>query len=138
MKNIIFNKSYKYLLLDNLNPNEKLSKFLKDNTINRFFSSPIIGNIIICDGDVYNTLKIINDLAFLKGNFILLTKGNINDYFIKRANNIYQDLNISVTLELKNIEDYSLYLDSYLTIIGNEEFVLKIKDSFKYSNYIIT
>ena len=138
MKNIIFNKLYKYLLLDNLNPNEKLSKFLKDNTINRFFSSPIIGNIIISDGDVYNTLKIINDLAFLKGNFILLTKGNINDYFIKRANNIYQDLNLNVSLELKNIEDYSLYLDSYLTIIGNEEFVLRIKDSFKYSNYIIT
>ena len=83
MKNIIFNKLYQYLLLDNLNPNEKLSKFLKDNTINRFFSSPIIGNIIISDGDVYNTLKIINDLAFLKGNFLLLTKGNINDYFIK-------------------------------------------------------
>lgn len=138
MKNIIFNKLYQYLLLDNLNPNEKLSKFLKDNTINRFFSSPIIGNIIISDGDVYNTLKIINDLAFLKGNFLLLTKGNINDYFIKRANNIYQDLNLNVSLELKNIEDYSLYLDSYLTIIGNEEFVLKIKDSFKYSNYIIT
>ena len=138
MKNIIFNKLYQYLLLDNLNPNEKLSKFLKDNTINRFFSSPIIGNIIISDGDVYNTLKIINDLAFLKGNFILLTKGNINDYFIKRANNIYQDLNLNVSLELKNIEDYSLYLDSYLTIIGNEEFVLRIKDSFKYSNYIIT
>ena len=138
MKNIIFNKLYQYLLLDNLNPNEKLSKFLKDNTINRFFSSPIIGNIIISDGDVYNTLKIINDLAFLKGNFLLLTKGNINDYFIKRANNIYQDLNLNVSLELKNIEDYSLYLDSYLTIIGNEEFVLRIKDSFKYSNYIIT
>lgn len=138
MKNIIFNKLYQYLLLDNLNPNEKLSKFLKDNTINRFFSSPIIGNIIISDGDVYNTLKVINDLAFLKGNFLLLTKGNINDYFIKRANNIYQDLNLNVSLELKNIEDYSLYLDSYLTIIGNEEFVLRIKDSFKYSNYIIT
>ena len=138
MKNIIFNKLYQYLLLDNLNPNEKLSKFLKDNTINRFFSSPIIGNIIISDGDVYNTLKIINDLAFLKGNFLLLTKGNINDYFIKRANNIYQDLNLNVSLEFKNIEDYSLYLDSYLTIIGNEEFVLRIKDSFKYSNYIIT
>ena len=47
-------------------------------------------------------------------------------------------LNLNVSLEFKNIEDYSLYLDSYLTIIGNEEFVLKIKDSFKYSNYIIT
>ncbi len=148
MSNLVFNKLIQYLVLDDIEKltdkndfsQEELLSFLQDSNTSSYLTSPIIGNTIITDGNIYTTLKIINDLALQQGNFALLISKeyeSINAYLVKRASEIYKSLNINVSITLYTLDSYNNYIDRYLTLIGNENFVLSGKKVFPYCNYII-
>lgn len=148
MNNPVFNKLMQYLVLDDITKlkdqedftKEELLAFLQESNTSSYLTSPIIGNTIITDGNLYTTLKIINDLALQQGSFVLLTSKNnerLNNYLVSRACEIYKSLNIDVSLTIYMVQSYDSYIDHYLTLIGNENFVLKGKSLFPYCNYII-
>ncbi len=148
MNNPVFNKLIQYLVLDDIEKlkdeddfsKEEILAFLQESNTSSYLTSPIIGNTIITDGNLYTTLKIINDLALEQGSFVLLTSKNhekINNYLVKRAEEIYKALSINVSLTIYIVISYNDYIDRFLTLIGNENFVLSGKKLFPYCNYII-
>lgn len=149
MSNSVFNNLLNYiqndniediLNYDNINDKNDIMAFLNASETSTYLTSPIIGHSIISDGNFYTTLKIINDISLLHGEFTLCIGGvnqAINMYLIKRANEIYERLNIDVKIAIDYDFSLNKYKDNYVTIIGREKFVLSLKEKCLYSNYII-
>ena len=149
MSNAVFNYLLKYitkdkikdiLAYDEVGSKKDIIAFLTFSETSSYLTSPIIGNTIITDGNIYTTLKIINDVILLHGEFtinISNTNKVLNTYLVKRANDIYQKLNMDIRLFI----DYSLsankYQDKYVTIIGSKAFVIEKKEQLPFANYII-
>ena len=98
-------------------------------------------NILITEGDILSILKIIHDLEYYQGNFILyINDDNIGTitYLVSRANKIYKLLDIDVKIKIDYSENYNKYADDFVTIIGSEDFVNTSYKDFKEYNLIIT
>lgn len=151
MNNIIFTKLLEYiyddedalttlLQADQLKEKDNIIAFLNSCNTSSYLTSPIIGNSILTEGDIYTTLKLINDLALYQGEYTLYINDEnkaTNAYLVKRANDIYASLGIEVTIIIDFAQNYNNYLGSPVTLIGSEDFVLTSKEDFPYGNYII-
>ena len=114
--------------------------FLEFSINEDYLSKEINTSIIITNGDIYGTLKIIHDLAFKTGNFILFVNENnvaTNYYFVTMANMIYENLGLNVHLKIDLNRNYNKYLTKDVTIIGNMEFTREAKVDFPNANLII-
>lgn len=102
--------------------------------------NPIIGNIIITEGDVLSVLRIIYDIMNYEGEYTLyINEDNVGTitYLISRANILYKEYKLNLFLKIDYSENYNKYLDEIVTIIGSYEFVSVASKDFKSANKII-
>lgn len=114
--------------------------YMEFTNADRVLNKSILGNIIIIEGDILSVLKIIHDLVYYSGDYILyINNDNIGTitYLINSANNIYEDSNANVHIKIDYNRNYNKYLNELVTIIGSEEFVNTAYRDFKQSNLII-
>ncbi len=114
--------------------------FLEFSNDAKTLTAPIAGNILLTEGDVLTTLKIIHDIINYEGEFIIhVNESNVgvNTYLIDRANKIYQDYNLNINLKIDYAPNYNAYLNSLVSIIGSEDFVKVASLDFKNANQII-
>ncbi len=105
---------------------EDIINYLEFASNDNAIKAPIVGNIIITEGDIISILKIIHDITHYEGVFTLyINYDNMGTiaYLINRANKIYQELNLNVKIEINFAENYNQYLNELVTIIGSEKFV---------------
>lgn len=98
------------------------------------------GNIIITDGDILSILKIIHDMIYYEDNYILyINENNMGTiaYLISRVNSILEEFEINTLIKVDYSRNYNKYLDKYVNIVGNENFVNMVKLDFKDYNSII-
>jgi len=82
---------------------EDIISYLEFSKNDKFLKSPIIGNIIITEGDILSILRLINDITTYNGEYIIhINEDNTGTitYLISRANKIYKELNIGVNLKI--------------------------------------
>lgn len=114
--------------------------YLEFSVNEEYLSKEINTSIIITNGDVYVTLKVIHDLAFKSGNFIIFINENnaaTNYYFVTMANKIYEDLELDVHIKIDLNRNYNSYITKEVTLIGNEKFINEAKNDFEKCNYIV-
>lgn len=114
--------------------------YLEFASLGNKITNPIIGNIIITEGDVLSVLKVLDDLCDYEGTYILYINGDnigINTYLVSRVNKIYQELGINIVVKIDYSENYNSYLEELVTLIGSEEFINETQDDFSNSNKII-
>lgn len=119
---------------------EDIFNYLEFHSNGRELNSPIIGNIIITEGDILSVLKIIHDITNYNGEYILyINEDNIGTitYLVSRANMIYKEFSINVNIRLDYNENYNAYVNNLVTIIGSEEFVNTAGDDFPSGNKIV-
>jgi len=107
-----------------------------DNSLN----GPILGNIIITEGDILSILKILNDLKNNTGEYIIyINNDNIGTvtYLVSRANKIYKDLGLELVIKIDYSDNYNEYLESLVTVIGSEAFIKESELDFSNANHII-
>ncbi len=122
-----------------INSND-LIEYLEFSINEDYLNHEIKTKVIITNGDVYTTLKIIHDLAFEKGIYILYINDNnvsTNYYFVSMVNKIYEKLNINVNINIDMRKNYNDYLNEEVTIIGSSNFVREAKKDFTKANVII-
>ena len=119
---------------------EDILNFLEFTPAENVLNAPIVGNILITEGDILSVLKIIHDIANYSGRYILyINDDNLGTitYLVKLANKIYQELNINIILEIDYSKNYNRYLNELVTIIGSEDFVKTASIDFPNANQII-
>lgn len=129
---------------DNLNElnitSEEIINFLEYSVKEEYLSDEIKTKVIITNGNVLCTLKIIHDLAFEEGNYILFINEenvSINYFFVDIVNVIYRKLKINVQIKLDLNINYNKYLDKDVTLIGDETFINEAKNDFQNVSTII-
>ena len=96
-------------------------------------SGPIIGSVIITEGDILSILKIINELKKYEGEYILYINGdNLGTitFLVNTVNYIYENLGIKVRIKIDYNNNYNEYVDNLVTIIGSESFILETEIDF--------
>lgn len=119
---------------------EEIINYLEFASDNYSLNSPIIGNIIITEGDILSVLKILNDLKNYSGEYILYINGdNLGTitYLVSRANMIYRENNLNLLIKIDYSENYNNYLNELVTLIGSETFIEESFDDFSNANKII-
>lgn len=119
---------------------EDIINYLEFNTNSNTLNAPLVGNVIITEGDVLSVLKIIHDIVNYSGEYILyINEDNLGTitYLISRANMIYKNLGFNVNIKLDYSENYNAYLNNLVTIIGSENFVNTAILDFTNANKII-
>lgn len=119
---------------------EEILNYLEFTQDGYVLNAPIVGNILITEGDILSVLKIIHDIVNYTGKYILyVNDDNIgtNTYLVKLANKIYKELNINVVLEIDYSKNYNKYLNELVTIIGSDNFVKTVSYDFPNANQII-
>ena len=119
---------------------EEILNYLEFTQDGYVLNAPIVGNILITEGDILSILKIIHDIINYTGKYILyINDDNIgtNTYLVKLANKIYKELNINVVLEMDYSKNYNKYLNELVTIIGSDNFVKTVSYDFPNANQII-
>ena len=119
---------------------EEIINYLEFSINEDYLKAEIKENIIITNGDVYGILKIIHDLAFEKGKYILYINANnisTNYYFIKMANKIYEALDINVKIKEDLSSNYNKYLNSKVILIGSQRFIDEAKGDFNNASIIV-
>lgn len=123
----------------NVSPEEVIS-YLEFSSDESFLSSPIVGNIIITEGDILSTLKVIKTLTKYDGSYLLYINGdnlNLNTFFIRMANMLYMKLGINVKIKLDYSKNYNSYLGALVNLVGSNNFVTSAKEDFSSANQII-
>ena len=123
----------------NVNSSEIIN-YLEFSKEDNALSGPIVGNIIITEGDILSVLRIIHDLILHNGTFTLfINSDNLGTitYLIEKVNKIYQELNVNVTINLDYSKNYNSHLNSLVTIIGSADFVKTASKDFKNPNQLI-
>ncbi len=118
---------------------DEIINFLEFSINEDYLKKEIKTNIIITNGDVYTTLKIIHDLAFETGKYFLFINNNniaSNYYFVSMANKIYENLELDVEIQLDMNLNYNKYLDKEVTLIGSKNFISEAKNDFSKVNII--
>lgn len=127
--------------INNLNvTSEEVINYLEFTTNELLLKGPIVGNIIITEGDVLSILKIIHDLVNYEGEYLLyINDDNIGTitYLITLANKIYEELNLNIKITLDYGKNYNKYLNELVTIIGSNNFVETASHDFTNTNLII-
>ena len=119
---------------------EDILNFLEFTQTENVLNAPIVGNILITEGDILSVLKIIHDIENYSGKYILyINDDNLGTitYLVKLANKVYQELNINVVLEIDYSKNYNRYLNELVTIIGSDDFVKTTSIDFPNANQII-
>ena len=119
---------------------EEILNYLEFSQDENSLNSPIVGNILITEGDILTILKIIQDIVNYSGKYIIhINEDNIgtNTYLVKLANQIYQKLNLNVILEIDYSKNYNKYLNELVTIIGSDNFVKTVAGDFPNAKRII-
>lgn len=119
---------------------DDLIDFLEFETSEKILKAPIIGNVIITEGDILSVLRVIHDIIYYEGEYILyINNDNVGTitYLINRANKIYQEANINIKIKIDYSDNYNAYLNSLVTILGSENFVKTSETDFKNPNKII-
>lgn len=114
--------------------------YLEYSLEEKTLKGPIVGNIILTEGDVLSTLKIVHDLVFYEGEFTLFINEmniGVNTYLIERVNKIYQDYNLDLHITIDYSKNYNNYLENLVTIIGSEDYVKTTMKDFSNPNQII-
>lgn len=103
-------------------------------------SNPIIGNVLITEGDILSVLKIINDLRNNTGEYIIyINDDNLGtiSYLVGKANKIYRELEKDISLKIDYSKNYNAYLNTLVTIVGSKEFNKETEKDFSNANHII-
>lgn len=119
---------------------EDVINFLEFSNTDKVLSAPIIGNILITEGDVLSVLKIISDLQYNTGEYVLyINNDNVgtNTYLVNRANKIYQELGIELVIKIDYSDNYNAYFDSLVSIVGGNIFNSECETDFSNANHII-
>lgn len=119
---------------------EDVINYLEFSSDDKSLNGPILGNIIITEGDILSILKIINDLKNNTGEYILyINNDNIGTitYLVSRANKIYKELEMDLLIKIDYSDNYNEYLDSLVTVIGSETFIKESELDFSNANHII-
>ena len=114
--------------------------YLEFNSSSELLTNNIIGNILITEGDIITTLKIIHDLVDYHGNYVLYingdNKGTIS-YLVTIANRIYDEYGIDVHITIDYDDNYNNYLNKQVNIIGSSNFVNTAYQDFKEYQLIV-
>lgn len=119
---------------------EDIINFLEFNNSSELLSNSIVGNIIITEGDILSILKLIHDLVYYEGEYILyINNDNIGTitYLVSRANQIYKNFNIDVSITIDYSDNYNKHLDEQVTILGSSNFVNTAYADFKKYHLIV-
>lgn len=119
---------------------DEIINYLEFASVGNSLSGPILGNVIITEGDILSILKIINDLSNNTGEYILyINNDNIGTitYLVSRANIIYKELGLDLVIKIDYSNNYNNYIDTLVTIIGSDEFINESKVDFNNANYVI-
>lgn len=119
---------------------DEILNFLEFSNDIKNLNGDINNNIIITEGDVISILRIIHDLAYNTGYFLLYINDDnkaIITYIVKNANSIYKELNIEVEIKIDYSKNYNNYLENDVTIVGSEVFVNTAKEDFANCETII-
>ena len=105
---------------------EDIINYLEFNNNEELLNNKIIGNIIITEGDIISVLKIIHDLVYYEGEYLLyINDDNIGtiSYLVSRANDLYNKFELNVKININYDDNYNKFLHEQVTIIGSSEFV---------------
>ena len=119
---------------------DDILNYLEFSNNDNNLSKELTNNIIITDGSILTILKILNDLKYYRGEYIIyINNDNIGTitYLVDRANRIFKDYKVNVKIKIDYRENYNYYLNSIVNIIGNEKFVNICSKDFIDSNNII-
>ena len=119
---------------------DDIINYLEFASDDKSLNGPILGNVIITEGDILSILKIINDLKNNTGEYILyINNDNIGtiSYLISRANKIYKDLGLDLLIKIDYSDNYNEYLDTLVTVIGSDAFIKESEIDFNNANHII-
>lgn len=119
---------------------DDIINYLEFASDDKSLNGPILGNVIITEGDILSILKIINDLKNNTGEYILyINNDNIGtiSYLISRANKIYKDLGLDLLIKIDYSDNYNEYLDTLVTVIGSDVFIKESEIDFNNANHII-
>ena len=122
----------------NVTPRE-IIEFLEFSISSQLLPSPIVGKIIITEGDTLSILKIINDISRYNGEYILYINGDnagTNTYLVSRANMIYEEFNLKVKINIDYSDNYNKYLNELVSIVGSDNFVSTASKDFDKANRI--
>ncbi len=124
--------------LDDLSEEEILSYLEFVNTPKEL--GPIVGNILITEGNPLSIIKIINDLSNLEGEYTLFinsTNLGTNTYLVDKANSIYKELNLNLNINIDYSQNYNHLIGNLVNIIGSEDFTSTVHLDFLNGNIII-
>lgn len=123
----------------NLTSND-IVNFLEFSAINKPVSYQIVGSTIITEGDILSVLKILRELVFYEGKYLLFINDDnraINTYLVNKTNKIYKEMGINLEVEIDYSKNYNKHLNELVTAIGSEEFVNTVSKDFNNINKII-
>lgn len=127
---------------NNLDLNVKIDNiinYLEFTNEEKLINEEILHNYIITEGDILSILKIIHDIVYYIGDYTLYINGdNIGTitYLVRRANQIYEEYEISVHIDIDYSNNYNKYLNKRVTVIGNNNFIKEISNDFTDSQNI--
>ncbi len=134
----------KLLNLDNplgLGPTvDDILEYLEFTNTETVLEKEINNKVLITEGDILSILKIVHDLAFLEGDFLLYINAEnkaIISYLIKIVNKIFVDYDLKLRIKIDYDLNYNAYKDTPVTIIGSEEFVNTAGKDFNNKELII-
>lgn len=119
---------------------DDIMNFLEFTNAELTLSGPLVGKVLITEGDVVTILKIIHDLPAYEGEYTLFINGDnigVITYLVDRTNKIYDDLKCNVKINIDYSDNYNNYLNSLVTIAGSDDFVKSAAKDFKECNQII-
>ena len=119
---------------------DEIIDYLEFANMDKLINGTIIGNILITEGDVLSILKIIHDLIYYRGEYIIYINGdNVGTitYLVTKANEIYKSLGLELFIKIDYSENYNSYLNSNVTILGSQDFINSSCDDFKNYNLVI-
>ena len=120
---------------------DEVVEYLEYSFEEKTLSGPLVGNIFLTEGDILSTLKIVHDLVNSpEGKYTLfINEMNIglNTYIVDKVNKIYDEYNLDLKINLDYRKNYNQYLNSLVTIVGSEDYVMTASKDFKNANQII-
>ena len=119
---------------------EDIINFLDFSIFENALNAPILGNVLITEGDILSVLKIIEFLQNYSGEYtIYINEDNLgtNTYLISRANMIYKEYGLELNIKIDYGKNYNQYINSLVTIIGSDNFIKEAKQDFSNANCIV-
>lgn len=119
---------------------EEIIEYLEFTNEDYVLSSKINNNVLITEGDILSVLKIIHDITYYEGKYILYINNDnaaIITYIIKCVNRIFENYNLKIRIKIDYSRNYNDYLNIPVTLIGSEDFVNTARKDFSNAQQII-